>query len=182
MSIRGLILTLAITGTFASTAGAQGGDYTRNQLQSLRVNNSTAGFTSSRVRAQTYRSAIPQYSFSNVSRNVFGSLGNTGMGSKPFSGVNSGPSVSPYLNLSSPFSSSATSYYSMVRPQMEQQRINEQIERRNIMLQRQLNSMTAVPPYELRGDSDVAPTGHAAVYMNYGNYFAPPTGSAGKMR
>jgi hypothetical protein len=50
----------------------------------------------------------------------------------------------------------------------------------NAQFQRQLNSIQARAPYEITGDRDVAPTGHAAVFQNYLNYY--PQSQGGQQR
>jgi hypothetical protein len=116
---------------------------------------------------------VPQYSFSNVNRGIFNQVLNSGPLGKPFRNSGGGGSVSPWLALSEPFSSSAHNYYTQVRPQLDQQRINQQQAARNEQMRRQLTSMAARGPYQATGNENMAPTGHAAVYMNYGGYYTP---------
>ena len=109
--------------------------------------------------------------FSSFSSNV----SSTGPVVKPFSGANFGsPSVTPYLSLSSPFSSTATNYYTQVRPQIDQQRLIQQQQQQNIAVQRQLNSISARPPYDVAGSARIAPTGHSAVFDNTLGYYPQP--------
>ena len=136
--------------------------------------NSTSQFTGDRFRTSLYNRAVPQYAFSNVNRSVFGNA--AAPRQKPFSSIGGGPSVTPYLALSSPFSSTATNYYTQVKPMLEQQRINQQMQAQSLKVQQQLTSIAARPPFDPQGSEMRAPTGHVAVYMNYGGYYtvAPP--------
>jgi len=62
---------------------------------------------------------------------------------KPFQGMSSGPTVSPYLNLfrdERTTSEAVPSYYTFVRPQLEQQAANQRQQRDIQQLQRQLQS------------------------------------------
>jgi hypothetical protein len=62
---------------------------------------------------------------------------------KPFQSASSGPTISPYLNLfrdERESSEALPSYFSFVRPQMQQQAANEQQQREIAQLQRQLQS------------------------------------------
>lgn len=164
----------ALMSVFAVTtiAHAQTGSmYTDQQLRSIKNRNSANAFTSQRFSNRVYSQAVPQYSFSNVNRGLFDSARSRAQ--KPFASLNNGPSVSPYLGLSSPFSSSASNYYTQVRPQLEQQRINQQLQQRSFAMQKQLNTVAAQPPYNPKGSENQAPTGHAAVFMNYGGYYPP---------
>jgi hypothetical protein len=99
---------------------------------------------------------------------------------KPFSSISKGPTVTPYLQLDRPFSNTATDYYTLVRPQLEQQRINQQMQRDTQQMQRQLSEVTSRPPINVEGSEYMAPTGHAAAFMsmggfmNYGGYYPMP--------
>jgi hypothetical protein len=148
-----------------------GSSYTNRQLKSIQNRNSAAAFTSQRLNNRVFSRTAPTFAYSNVNRNLFDSARGR---QKPFSSYTPGPSVSPYLALSAPFTSTATNYYTQVRPQIEQQRINEQMAQRNAALQRQLNAIAAQGPYDPQGSDVRAPTGHAAVFMNYGGYYTMP--------
>jgi hypothetical protein len=170
------LVTLATAALLSSVsaAWAQQSYFTQNQLTALRNNNSTSGFTANRLQANIYNRAVPRYNFTAVNRGLFNnSLGGGLRVQKPFSGARGGQSVTPYLALSEPFTSSATNYYTQVRPLLEQQRLNQQQQQRNAMLQRQLTAMAARPPYDPTGSQTMAPTGHVAAYMNYGGYYTP---------
>lgn len=148
--------------------------YTKTQLSNFKRRNSASGFSPAQIRSDLYRRTVPQYSFSSQNRNLFGS--SLGGGQKPFSQLGARGGVSPYLGLSAPFSSTAEQYYTQVRPQLQQQRINQQMQQRSAQLQHQLNSIAAQPPYDPQGSETVAPTGHGAVFQNRGGYYpeAPP--------
>lgn len=163
----------------AADVKAQNNIYGQNQLAGIYMRNSSRGFSSEQIRGQLYNRTVPQYGFSSVNRNQFSSLvrwGNSPVSSgrsKPFSTAPGNGSVSPWLSLSEPFSSSAHNYYTQVRPQLEQQRAQQQAARQQAAMQRQLNQMAAKPPYDPTGSDSMAPTGHVAVYMNYGGYYQP---------
>jgi hypothetical protein len=165
-----MIAVLAASGVASQQATAQQSIYTQNQLNSLTNRNSTAAFTADRIRSNLYNSSVPITNFSQANRNIFSGVLGRSL-NKPFSGAGGGGSVSPWLSLTSPYSSSADNYYTQVRPQLDQQRYNQQMANRNQMMQRQLNSMAARPPYNPVGDENRAPTGHGAAFMNYGGYY-----------
>jgi hypothetical protein len=169
------LLMMVAAGSLATADAArgQGGTYAQNQLDGIAARNSAKIFSTDRARANIYNRTVPQYGYSQVNRGLFSqSLSSRGP-SKPFSGATGGGSVSPWLSLSEPFSSSAHNYYTQVRPQLEQQRMNQQMAARSQQMQRQLNSMAAQGPYDPVGSENMAPTGHAAVYFNYGGYYQP---------
>lgn len=148
--------------------------YTDTTLHTLQAQNNVQRFSSQFYETRAINSAIPRYAFSTVNRNLIQTTMNSmpaAKANKPFSSFNRGSTVSPYLELSSPFSSSASTYYTQVRPQLEQQRANEQAMKQQIMRQRELNSYAAKGPYDPQGSENMAPTGHAAVFMNYGGYY-----------
>jgi hypothetical protein len=169
-----LLLLIASLGLFASPASAQ--NYGENKIRALTANNSASGFAASRFRQRVINQSVPRYDVGTPSLNPFNtfSSGLTGRQlSKPFAGASSGGSVSPWLALSEPFSSSAHNYYTQVRPMLDQQRANQQQAARNQQVQRQLQAAAAQGPYSVTGNEAMAPTGHAAVYMNYGGYYTP---------
>jgi hypothetical protein len=146
--------------------------YAKNLLTGLYTRNSSSNFTSDRLRSNLINRTVPQYNFSQANRGLFSGVLNSRVG-KPFAGASGGSSVSPWLALSEPFSSSAHNYYTQVRPQLEQQRLNQMMAARNQQMQRQLNSLAAQGPYSTTGDPSRAPTGHAAAFFNYGGYYQP---------
>jgi hypothetical protein len=153
----------------SACAQAQQSLYTSNYANALRQNNSVGAFTTRQIQSQIVNRTVPQYGFSNVNRNIFGGSPL----SKPFKNSGGGGGVSPWLALSQPFSSPTTNYYTQVRPQLDQQRANQQQAIRNEQMRRQLTSLAARGPYSATGNQNMAPTGHAAVYMNYGGYYQP---------
>jgi hypothetical protein len=147
-----------------------------NQIQS--VGNANI-YSTDRIRNSVYNAALPNLGAgAGIGGNLFKNVLNRP--NKPFASVSKGPSVTPYLALDQPFTNTATQYYTQVRPQLEQQRLNQQMQHQSQMMQRQLSEVTARPPYDPRGSEYLAPTGHAAGfmslgnYMNYGGYYQQP--------
>jgi hypothetical protein len=131
------------------------------EMNRLSRNSSPANFSADRIRQQAITAAVPQFG------NALGRM-------KPFSSISRGPSVTPYLALDQPFTNTATNYYTLIRPQLEQQRINQIQSRQNQLMQRQLGEVASRPPYDPTGSERMAPTGHTAVYMNFGGYYQMP--------
>lgn len=176
--MRMFVTALVMAAGIASQADAQQPNYAESQRRSLQAQNSASLFTSQRALSQIVNRAVPRYSFSNVNNNVLKGVTGGSNRQKPFSQVQRGPTVTPYLGLVSdnPFTSSTTNYFSNVRPQLEQQRMNEKLQMQNIQMQRQLQEVAARPPYNPTGSEDRAPTGHAAVYQNNGGVYGNPGG------
>lgn len=170
---RGSIIAVFGMLALAANVQAQSSVYTQTQMNALYRRNSVSNFTSNQLRSNIYNRTVPRYNYSDVNRNLFSGVLNNGPGAKPFQNSGGGGSVTPWLALSSPFSSPTQNYYTQVRPQLDQQRINQQQAMRNEQLRRQLTSMAARGPYSATGSETLAPTGHGAVYMNYGSYYTP---------
>lgn len=186
----GVLLTVAALAAMnTSSAMAQGGStYGERATKGIQSQNSASNFTSSRINRQILNQAVSRTGVSGVNgRNYTSGLLGTGGGaappsrsSKPFSTIDRGPTVSPYLSLSNPFST-ATDYYNVVKPLQEQRRVNDRVMKQQYLQNRRLNQMAAQGPYQITGNENAAPTGHGtgfmkfANYMNTGGYFAPPT-------
>jgi hypothetical protein len=101
----------------------------------------------------------------------FGSGGSSS--AKPFTSFSPEPTVSPYLNLfREDFEgNSDLNYNTLVRPQLQQQAVNQQVQRQAQDLQRQLQSVAAQSDFNPQGAKDVYPTGHQTVFRYYGHYY-----------
>jgi hypothetical protein len=99
----------------------------------------------------------------------------TGMSAanKPFSNYTPPPTVSPYLNLfrEERDGSSDFNYQTLVRPLLQQQQFNQQVERQAIDLARRMQSMAAQSDFNPEGSTTQFPTGHQSVFMYYGHYY-----------
>jgi len=150
------------------------GQYTKNQLGNIKGANSASRFSTSRYTQHATRTSVPryaQYNNSKIQSRVFGSLASSRPKNKPFSSASRGPTVTPYLGLGGLPTGGAPNYYTNVKPRLEQQRVNRRNQQRNQALQHQLNQVAAQPPFNPKGSEAMAPTGHAAAFMNYGGYY-----------
>jgi hypothetical protein len=94
---------------------------------------------------------------------------------KPFSSLTTTPTVSPYLNLfnTSRTGTSAFNYQTLVRPQLQQQALNQQQQRQNLDVDRKVQALAARGAYASAAGSDQqVPTGHETAFMYYGHYYA----------
>jgi hypothetical protein len=169
-----VVSTLFALVASASGAAAQN-SYVQNITNSWRNRNTATGFTSDMMAYRTINRSVPQYAYSNVNRGLLSVAQSSRPTQKPFSSFNRSSGLTPYMGLlaSNPFTSTTDNYFSVVRPQIEQQKINEQLQQRNLQLQRQLNDIALQASASPTGDKDRAPTGHVSVYMNYGGYYTP---------
>lgn len=174
------ILGIVLVAAMASESMAQGSQYTTAQINQFKTRNSASGFTSQRMSSSVFNRTVPRYNFSSVNQGVLRSATGSSMGGsptgtqqKPFANANMGSSTSPYMGLlaDTPFTSTTTNYFNKVRPQIEQQRMNEKLMSQNMRLQQQLQAVAAKGPYDPTGAENRAPTGHAAAYMNNGGVY-----------
>jgi len=106
---------------------------------------------------------------------------NTGLGTstssrKPFSSYQAQPTVSPYLNLfrTDLNTGGNFNYSTLVQPQLQQQQMNQQLERQNAQTNRRLQSLAAQSDFNPNGAKDQYPTGHQTVYNYMGHYYQQP--------
>lgn len=186
MRIHQVLAALVVLALVAHDVHSQVTNYGTQTVGSFVRQNSAAFFSRSQINNSILNRAVPLYGFSNANRGVLNNAFSTRPQSKPqkpFSNVQrGGTNVTPYIGLLSenPFNSSVTNYYALVRPQIEQQRQNEQIMKQNIAIQRRLNDIAAMAPYNPAGSEQMAPTGHVAVYQNMGGFY--PQVAAGQRR
>lgn len=125
-------------------------------------------------------------------------LGGGGPVSKPFSNASNGPTVSPFLGLfnSGVIGDEIDNFQSFVRPQLEQQRVNQQFRQQAQQINRQLQQRAAPPaaamnPFAIQeqrlnaqfqqavgqaafnpaGSQTIMPTGHTTVYGVTGRFY-----------
>ena len=92
---------------------------------------------------------------------------------KPFTGYTPEPTVSPYLNLfrEDIEGGGDLNYQTLVRPILQQQQFNQQVQRQSMELSRRLQAMAAQSDFNPQGSKSQYPTGHATVFMYYGHYY-----------
>jgi hypothetical protein len=178
-----IVLALALTVCGVGALHAQTiSNYGQMQMNAIKGSNSAAMYSTQRMRNGIYTSSVPQFGYSNVNRNLFQGVGAQPQANrqKPFSGAQTqrGPNTSPYLGMLSnnPYTSSTTNYFTNVRPQLEQQRANDQLMAQNIKMQQQLQQLATKPPFDPTGSEDRAPTGHSAVFQEHGGMYGNPGG------
>ena len=100
------------------------------------------------------------------------SLMSGGAAAKPFSGFSPAPTTSPYLNLfREDFAGeSDLNYNTLVRPQLQQQAFNQQVQRQGQEMSRRMQQMAAQSDFNPQGDKNQFPTGHQTVFGYYGHY------------
>ncbi len=155
----------------SAQSGSKGG-YSSAAIASLKGRNSAAQYSVDNIQNRLSNRSVVRPGVQGVNqRNFLSAGGGSALSrpSKPFSSVQRGPTVSPYLALSS-LRSTGADYQSLIRPQQRQQRENQRQQAYSIQRQHQLNKAAARAPYSITGDENRAGTGHVAVFQNLGSY------------
>jgi len=110
-------------------------------------------------------------------------VGANSLRAKPFSSLQPQNPVSPYLNLfrtDTNGAPNAFNYSTLVQPQLQQQQVNEQLQRQNLQNSRRLQQIAAQPQLNPQGSKEEYPTGHQTVFSYKSHYYATPQRHAKK--
>ena len=159
------------------------GGYTGNEMSNIYRNSIGNSYTVAQVIQNTTNQTSSQAPYvgqeirSGARFDVPTSFGPT---SKPFSGYTSPSTVSPWMNMFREDLSGQgdLNYQTLVRPMLNQQKINQQVERQNMELGRRLQAVSAQNAYNPQGSKDIYPTGHPTVFMSYSHFY--PSAGRGK--
>jgi hypothetical protein len=143
-------------------------------------NNTVESLNKSTLRG--LKGTVPNVGQSGAGRATAGTtytasnVGSSEPTSKPFSNVRQTPTVSPYLNLfrEDLDGNSDLNYQTLVRPQLEQQQINQQVQRQALDSSRRIQALSARADFSPQGSRQQSPTGHSTAFFNYSHYY--PTG------
>lgn len=151
-----------------------------NQIYRSSIGQGFSGSSLNSIALQNARERVP-YVGQSGARSGYGQVG-LGLGGggvdKPFSSISPEPTVSPYMNLfREDFEgNSDVNYNTLVRPQLQQQQFNQQVQRQSMDLARRLQSLSAQADFNPQGDRGQFPTGHKATFRYMGHYYSMPTG------
>jgi len=158
-----------------------GGNASR-ELQAIYRNSIGQGFSARSLTALDLRrsmAVVPNVGQLSTGAGPVGSGLNiySPVASKPFSGYSPSPTVSPWLNLfREDFGgNSDLNYQTLVRPQLQQQQFNQQMQREAFESSRRLQALAASSAYNIQGSTTQPPTGHQSAFMYYGRYYRMPT-------
>lgn len=181
-----LLAGLLLAGFAASTASAQfgtgGGGVADFQMRQIRNQSIGNNFSVDAVNRQTLMQGVaqlPQTGVPSINRNLSrpSNIGSRRPAQRPFSNLNRRPTVSPYLQLFNSENSFdpgfSTDYQTLVRPQLEQRRVNEQLRRESAQLELRLQNIAAQPAFRPTGNQNLAPTGFGASTYRYYSHFYP---------
>jgi hypothetical protein len=162
------------------------GGYSGQQLRQLYREDVGTGFTASSQNALALQGARATVPFVGQSTTSYGaqrlSLGlSSSRREKPFANVSTRPTVSPYLNLFREDLSDAgdLNYQTLVRPQIQQQQVNQEFQDASRALSYRVQQISARPAYHPGGSKSQAPTGHQTVFGYYGRFY-PTMNSQGR--
>jgi hypothetical protein len=104
-------------------------------------------------------------------------VGSNSLRSKPFASLTPQNPVSPYLNLfrtDSNGAPNAFNYSTLVQPQLQQQALNDQLQKQNLQNSRRLQQIAAQPNLNPEGSKEEYPTGHQTVFSYKSHYYNTP--------
>ena len=161
---------------FTPRSGA--GDVANNQLGQIYREGVGQGYSISSVNSLSLantRASVPYVGTSSTydnSRRLDLGVGSTGR-DKPFANVSSRPAVSPYLNLfREDFQGGGDfNYQTLVRPQLQQQQVNQRFQDESQALSRRVQQISASAAYSPEGSKSQYPTGHQTVFGYYGRFY-----------
>jgi hypothetical protein len=169
------IAQLPMTGEFKPIS--KPGGYAQQELQQIYIQSIGSGYSSDSLNRNIMNSAranTPSYR-----RNTPAPVGpRIGLGvgpsaaPKPFTSYSPAPTVSPYLNLfrEDLEGGGDFNYNTLVRPQLQQQQFNQQVQRQGLAVERQLQAFAAQSDFNPQGSTSQLPTGHQTVFRYYGRY------------
>ena len=174
------------TSSIGSNARSSVGGYAGNEIRSIYREDIGQGYTSQSLNAISLQNAQARVGYFGQSSAGMGtrssSASSTPVSSlapsrsaKPFSSVTSSPTVSPYLNLfRDDFDGSGDfNYQTLVRPQLQQQQLNQQFQNQNLELSQRVQQISAQSPYQnAAGSEAIYPTGHQTAF-GYHSHFYP---------
>jgi hypothetical protein len=92
---------------------------------------------------------------------------------KPFSNYSPAPTVSPYMNLfrEDLDGNSDFNYQTLVRPLLQQQQFNQQLQKQTLDNAQRLQQISAQADFKPQGNENQAPTGHQTVFQYHGHFY-----------
>lgn len=95
---------------------------------------------------------------------------------KPFANASLGSTISPYLNLFSGSSDgfgldTVDNYNVLVRPQLQQQRVNQQVQRQQQQLNQRVQAISAQAAFTPQGSEQIMATGHQTSFGYYSRFY-----------
>jgi hypothetical protein len=180
--VSGLAVRIAVAQDSVSGGPSSNvGGYTGEAMKSLYRSDVGTGYTVQSLNSialANAQSRVPYVGQAQATDSMPAATIGPGIGArstKPFSSISTTPTVSPYLNLfnTSGTGTSAFNYQTLVRPQLQQQAINQQQQRQNLDIDRKVQALAARGAYSHpEGSDQEAPTGHQTTFMYYGHYYA----------
>jgi hypothetical protein len=149
-------------------------------LQQIRRQDVGTGYSVGSVNTNSLRQGQGSFGYSLPSLRRSGAPSSLGLRSgpvgKPFSSYSPSPTVSPYMNLfrdDNAFDDDFD-YNTLVRPMLQQQQFNEQMQRQAIETGRRLQTLAAQADFRAQGSENQMPTGHKTVFNYLGHYYPQP--------
>lgn len=153
---------------------------TQIRQDAVGLNNSVAGITNSTL--QTARGFRPNSSLSQATADSANlatarprapAFSPSRPASKPFSNISSSPTVSPYLGLFNTgiIGDEIDNYNTFVRPQIQQQQFNNQVQRQAAAINARFQQLSAQPAFNPQGSQRIMGTGHQTTFGYYSRFY-----------
>ncbi len=153
------------------------GGFASTELNTIYRNSVGTGYSVSTTNQQALFNSRARVE--NVGQSAAG-MGRIGLGldsggpaNKPFGNYSAAPTVSPYLNLfrEDLNGGSDLNYQTLVRPQLQQQQFNQQMQQAGRDISRRMQSIAAQSDFNPSGNVHAPPTGHQTVFNYTGRYY-----------
>jgi hypothetical protein len=149
--------------------------YAGREMRSLYREGIGQGYSAeslNQIALRNARAHVPSFGTSGIGSSRVGMASPASL-SKPFTQISPQPTVSPYMNLfRDDFSGeSDLNYQTLVRPMLQQQQFNQQIQQQSTEISRRLQSISAQTNFNPQGSTTQPPTGHPTVFMYYGHFY-----------
>jgi hypothetical protein len=167
---------------FATPLNSSNSGFARTEMMGIYNESIGTGYSAQSLNTIALNNAQNQY-FRNIAQGgasagatsrprISLQPGGGGAAAKPFSNFSPSPTTSPYLNLfREDFAGeSDLNYNTLVRPQIQQQQFNQQVQRQGQEIARRMQSMAAQGDFNPQGDKNQFPTGHQTVFGYYGHF------------
>lgn len=181
------VLALGLLAAITQIAGAQApikgrfsplsnvGGHTSQELSTIYNEAIGSGYSVSSLNSIALSNAYARSGYSGqptASRPRLTTQAAPAPAAKPFAGFSPSPTTSPYLNLfREDFAgNSDLNYNTLVRPQLQQQAFNQQVQRQNQEMSRRVQAMAAQSDFNPQGDRQQFPTGHQTVFNFHSHY------------
>lgn len=171
---------------YPNQPGSGSGELSNQLLREIYRRDIGRGFTGSSQNSITLNRSTARVPFVGQTTTQWGAprlglgFSQTVLG-KPFSSYRPPATMSPYMNLfrEDLSGSGDMNYQMLVRPMLEQQEINRQMQRENQLLSRRVQSLATQSALSATEGTGLIPTGHQTTFGYYSHFYPAASTPAG---